>query len=97
MPSIIDKPRFLALRSMADRLNYQGGTRQVDRMIADKRRSMDKATMYSYQGARIQRLDIADKEAAPALINADKTKQDYDDKTVSVGWEFGYKPGDVFQ
>lgn len=97
MPSVIDKPRFLALRSMADRLNYHGGTRQVDRMIEDKRRSMDKATMYSYQGAKIQRLDIADKEAAPALINADKTKQDYDDKILSVGWEFGYKPGDVFQ
>jgi hypothetical protein len=30
------------------------------------------------------------------LINPDKTKQNYDDKIVSVGYEYGFKPGDVF-
>jgi len=31
------------------------------------------------------------------LINPDKLKQDYDDKIVSVGFEAGFKSGDVFE
>jgi hypothetical protein len=33
---------------------------------------------------------------APALINPNKNKPDYDEKILSVGFEYGYKPGDVF-
>lgn len=32
-----------------------------------------------------------------ALINPDKVKQDYDDKIVSLDYEHGYEPGDVFE
>ena len=32
-----------------------------------------------------------------ALINPDKVKQDYDDKMVSIDYEHGYEPGDVFE
>jgi hypothetical protein len=32
-----------------------------------------------------------------ALININQTKQDYDDKILSVGYEHNYKPGDVIQ
>ena len=33
---------------------------------------------------------------ARALINPNVTKQDYDDKIISVGYEHNYKPGDIF-
>jgi hypothetical protein len=39
-------------------------------MIKDKRRTLDKVVLYSYQGARVQR--PGDQEAAPALINPNK-------------------------
>lgn len=32
-----------------------------------------------------------------ALINSDKLKQDYDDKILSIDYQAGYQPGDVFE
>jgi hypothetical protein len=32
-----------------------------------------------------------------ALINPDKLKMDYDDKIISIGFESGFKPGDIFE
>ena len=88
--------QFSAINQMALRLNFRGGYPQQERMIKDKRWSLDHATKYSYQAAKIRHTDAEDKEEAPALINPDKTKQNYDDKVVSVGFEYGYEPGDVF-
>jgi hypothetical protein len=85
-----------ALNQMALRLNWHGGEPQQERMIKDKRWSLDHATKYSYQAAKIRHTDTGDMEEAPALINPDKTKQNYDDKVVSVGYEYGYNPADVF-
>jgi hypothetical protein len=31
------------------------------------------------------------------LINPNKLKQDYDDKVVSVEYDYGFKPGDIFE
>ena len=91
---------------MAKRLTAHGGFPQQDRMIRDKRRSLDKAVLYSYQGALIKKhyydfdptMDGV-KEAPPvrALINPDKLKDDYDEKIVSVGFEHGFAVGDVFE
>ena len=85
-----------ALNQMSLRLNWHGGEPQQERMIKDKRWSLDHATKYSYQAAKVRHTDAENKEEAPALINPDKTKQNYDDKILSVGYEYGYKPGDVF-
>lgn len=89
---------------LAQRLTARGGFPQQERMIRDKRHSLDKATLYSYQAALIKKVvnkqDVMDGEwiePVRALINPDKTKQDYDDKIVSVGFEYGFKPGDVFE
>lgn len=82
------------LNLLKTRVNNQGGPAQQDRMIKDKRRTLDRVVLYSYQGARVQR--PGDPEAAPALINPNQVKQDYDDKILSIGYEYGYKPGDVF-
>lgn len=88
--------QFTGLNLMAKRLDLRGGEPQQNRMIKDKRWTLDHAVKYSYQAAKIRHTDAIDKEEAPSLINPDKTKQDYDDKILSVGYEYRYKPGDVF-
>ena len=85
-----------SLNQMATRLHWHGGQPQQERMIRDKRWSLDHATKYSYQAAKVRHTNADDLEEAPALINPDKTKQNYDDKIFSVGYEYGYQPGDVF-
>ena len=67
-----------SLGSMAARLNQHGGFPQQDRMIRDKRRTLDRAVLYSYQGAKIQKVDSD--VVCRALINPNKLKQDYIDK-----------------
>ena len=107
----LDLPRYKpntvkGAEDMAKRLQIQGGFPQQDRMIRDKRRSLDKATLYSYQGALVKKQlydfqPVMDgvREADPvrALINPNKLKQDYDDKIISIGFEHGFKTGDVFE
>lgn len=68
---------------------------QQDRMIIDKRKSLDKAILYSYQGARVRKLD--EETTVPALINPNQVKQDYDDKIISVGFEYNFEPGTIFE
>lgn len=91
---------------LAKHLYQMGGRTQQERMIRDKRRSLDKAVLYSYQGAFVKKFFPLEEEVAEelrnqppvrALINPDKTKQDYDDKIISIGYEHGYQPGDVFE
>lgn len=91
-----------SVNRMAARLDFHGGEPQEDRMIKDKRRSFDKACLFSYQGAFIEKypFDNFDSEyfgdRVRALINPNKLKQDYDDKIVSVGFENDFHTGDVF-
>ncbi len=93
MNNNIPYPR--GLQGMAARLNQHGGFPQQDRMIKDKRRTLDRAVLYSYQGAKIQKIDSD--EVCRALVNPNKLTMDYDNKILSVGYEFNYKPGDVFK
>lgn len=106
-----DLPRFKpdtveGANEMAKRLKANGGFPQQNRMIRDKRHSLDKAVLYSYQGALVKKqyYDFTPtmegvKEAPPvrALINPNKLKQDYDDKIISVGFEHDFHTGDVFE
>ena len=85
-----------SLDLMRSRLNHEGGAAQQDRMIRDKKESLDKALLYSYQSAKVRKLDSTN-EPVRALINPNSVKQDYDDKTISIGYEHGYKPGTVFE
>lgn len=91
---------------LAKRLQSMGGYPQQNRMIRDKRNTLDNATKYSYQGAWVKRvyydfepLMEGVREASPvrALVNPNKLKPDYDDKVISVGFEHGFQPGDVFE
>ena len=79
------------------RLNHQGGNLQQDRMIRDKRRSLDRALVYSYQGADVRKIDSTSDDYVRALINPNKLKQDYDDKIISVGYEHHFECGDIFE
>ena len=106
----ISSPKFKdgstdGVSNLASRLRHGGGRTQQERMIRDKRRSLDKALLYSYQGAFVKKVQKLVNESSPednqppvrALINPDKIKQDYDDKIISIGFEHGYQPGDVFE
>ena len=79
----------------AVRLEQMGGYRQQDRMIRAKRQSLDRALYNSYQAAEISPVNSPEQRHR-ALINPNQTKPDYDDKILTIGYEYDYKPGDVF-
>lgn len=85
------------IQHMKRRLEVAGGVTQQERMIFDKRRSLDRALIYSYQGANIKILGKSEDEHIRGLINPDKVKQDYDDKILSIPYETNIEPGDVFE
>ena len=78
------------------RLRQNGGHRQQERMISHKRRTFDRAVHNSYQAAEIEPVGTINIRHR-ALINPNVTKPDYDDKVLSVGYECGYKTGDVIE
>lgn len=93
-------------QDMAKRLMERGGFAQQQRMIKDKRHSLDQATKYSYQAAWVRkcaRTEIERKDAnqmiqpVRALINPNKLKLDYDDKVLSIGFEHKCECGDVIE
>lgn len=96
-PSDYVKNPLDGIQRMATELDYQGGFPQQHRMIYDKYRSFQKALLHSYQAAIIKKVGAEPTPPIRALINPNKLKMDYDEKVVSVGFEHGYKVGDVFQ
>lgn len=92
------------INAMARRLYIQGGPTQQQRMVRDKQKSLAKALLYSYQGAFIKKHEFNDRETQDidrypirALINPNKLKPDYDDKILSVPYDYDFQPGDVFE
>lgn len=81
--------------NMKKRIEFRGGALQQERMIKDKRETLDRVVYYSYQGADVKA--VGDNVSYKALINPNKLKQDYDDKVISIGFESGFKPGTVFE
>ena len=59
------------LNGQSLRLGLNGGYRQQERMIFDKRRSLDRALLYSYQGANIKKVQSVSGE------ELDNTNDDY--------------------
>ena len=84
------------VNDLSDFLRTHGGYHQQERMIRDKRKSLDRALLYSYQGALIKKIGDFE-EPIRALINPNKLKQDYDEKIVSVGFEHNFHSGDFFE
>ena len=101
---VYDKQPFDSEQASIDGIHQQylhaqanGGNTQQERMIKDKRRSLDRAVWYSYQAAEIVKVDADERKPVRALINPNKLKQDYDDKVLSVGFEYDIHCGDVFE
>ena len=90
-------PKIEGVWHQATRARQAGGNLQQERMIKDKRRSLDHAVWYSYQAAQVLRVDAEVRKPVRALINPNKLKQDYDDKILSVGFEYNFKCGDVVE
>ncbi len=86
------------IENQAISLEYNGGRLQQERMIYDKRRSLDRAVLYSYQAGGFKKID-ADPSERPVrgLMNPNKVKQDYDEKVISIGYEHGFQTGTVFE
>lgn len=77
------------LDNLNARLKYQGGNQQ-GRMNSDKLRGLKKALLYSYQACTIimpLREGETEGREFRALINPDKTKNDYDQKIISIPFE----------
>ena len=96
-PYDAEKNSIEGIDDLSMRLRHMGGHRQQERMIKDKRRSLDRAVWNSYQGAEVIRVDAEYKKPVRCLINPNKLKQDYDDKIISIGYEYNFKCGDVFE
>lgn len=90
-------PEIGNLKQQSALFRVRGGNLQQERMIKDKRKSLDHAVWFSYQAAEVVRNDAELKKPVRALINPNKLKQDYDDKVISVGYEYNFKCGDVFE
>ena len=97
LQSILD-PELIGIDNQRILLEINGGVAQQERMIYDKRRSLDKAVLYSYQGALVRNIYAPEhEEPVRALINPNKNKMDYDDKVLSVKYEYGLGVVDVFE
>ena len=96
-PFDLEQSHIDGVNNQYTRFQANGGNLQQERMIKDKRRSLDRAVWFSYQAAEIIKVGAADRAPGRALINPNKLKQDYDDKVLSIGFEYGIQCGDVFE
>ena len=90
-----NKSSIQGINDMAVQLKAIGGVSQQDRMIRDKKKSLDRALLYSYQSAFVKKLN--EENLVRALINPNKLTQDYDNKIISIGFEKDFKCGDIFE
>lgn len=85
----------MSLENMKTRINYYGGAVPQDRMIQGKWKSMLAATRNSYQSAKFLKYPD-DENFAIGLFNPVTNNMDSDTKLISVGFDSGYKVGDIF-
>lgn len=83
------------LEMLEKRLKYMGGVDQESRMIHSKYQTFLKALLYSYQAVEVQKLN--EDNIRKALINPDQNKVNYDDKIISIDYQYNFHPGDIFR
>ena len=83
----------MSVSTLASRLQFLGGS-QNERIKMQKLRSLQWALKNDYHTRMIK---TPLHSAWPALINDDNLKPDYDRKIVSVEYNAGLEPGDVFE
>ena len=95
--STVLDPKLEGVKNQEMRLKFQGGNLQQDRMIADKLRTLDRVVQFSYQGADVAKVGVPNATPVRALINPNKLKPDYDDKIISIRYDYDFSVGDVFE
>ena len=85
------------LQLLQMRARASNNDRQHNRMVMDKMRGFHRALLYSYQSAWIRKDGDESNPWVRALMNPDKVKFDYDEKILSVDYEWGFHPGDTFE
>ena len=83
----------MSINTLAARIQYLGGD-QNNRIKTQKLRSLQWALKNDYHTRKIKTPYHA---VWPALINEDNLKPDYDRKIVSIEYDAGLEPGDVFE
>ena len=97
----------MSLNNLKTRINYYGGSRQVDRMVEDKERSFKESLWRAYQSATAI---LSDGREFRCLINPNKISMELDDKMLSIPFKdrclnnedkkeenIGVKCGDVIE
>ena len=74
----------MSLETMQQRLNYKGGAKLQERMIADKLWSLRSAIKRSYQAVTIE---TSKGKRFRCLLNPDNLKPDYDMKILSIPYQ----------
>ena len=62
-------PAISGVKEQAIKMRFNGGNKQQERMIKDKRRSLDRAVWYSYQAAEVVRTSAEYKKPVKDIIN----------------------------
>ena len=82
------------MKTLAARLQYQGGMDQNSRIRETKLRSFRAALKSSYNSHKIK---VPNHSVWPCLISKNLLKSDYDRQYVSVEFESGLDAGEVFE
>ena len=84
----------MSINTLRKKLEYQGGD-AIGRIRVQKYRSFKSALKNDYNSRTIEILSSS--KITKALVNLNNLKSDYDKKYVSVGFDAGLEPGDVFR
>lgn len=84
----------MSMKTLAARLQYQGGMDQNSRIRETKLRSFRAALKSSYNSHKIK---VPNHSVWPCLISKNLLKSDYDRQYVSVEFESGLDAGEVFE
>ena len=84
----------MSLDNLKHRISYRGGSRQVDRMIEDKKKSFESSLSSSYQSATAI---LSNGIEFQCLINPNKISMEADDKMLSISFDSKISCGDVIE
>lgn len=84
----------MSMRSLANRLQYNGGVQSLDRIKQQKLRSLQSALKNDYN-SRLIKTPLH--EVWSCLINTNNQKVDYDKKYISIEFASRLEAGDVFE
>lgn len=84
----------MSLNNLKKRLIYNGGNKQIDRMVEDKKRSFERPLSSSYQSATAI---LSNGNEFKCLINPNKISMEIDDKMLSISFDSKVSCGDIIE